>query len=174
MTPFSKEIADYLKTLRWKYAKTYRDSWPHEYVVRTDLNDRMYAFICRHIDRFGERGRFYNKIQLYHHEGGFSYWYMVDGSWESDRTGIINRTPTGLYFGKRMEYGLGPDSPLWKAVAPQLYVQRNGSYTWSPDLDELIEAMYNTADKVEEGGKDAPSDSVPGHSEGPVQGSFLF
>jgi hypothetical protein len=51
-------------------AKTYADTWPHEYVVQTPENAAMVLALARHIFEHGVDGRFYSQVRKYRHEGG--------------------------------------------------------------------------------------------------------
>ncbi len=63
----------------WREASTYRDTWPHEYVLsRTDEQRELLAAIC---DRFrageGVGCRFFSMLNTYLFVGEHKYWLMT-------------------------------------------------------------------------------------------------
>lgn len=146
MGPALKRFVD---KAEWKYAKTYKDSWPHEYVVRDKIPEEMYRALCEHIEKEGQVERFYGKPQTYLHEDGWSYWIMADGGWKADRTGIVNRTPTPLYYGERMRHKLDPKSSAWMRIRDRFYeTGPDGRPRWAKDLKEKLAGMYTMEDEA--------------------------
>ena len=64
----------------WREAVTYRDTWPHEYVVvREDHQEALLAAFCARIARVeGVEGRFFGQTRNYLFLGAHKYWTMTD------------------------------------------------------------------------------------------------
>jgi len=64
----------------WREAITYRDSWPHEYVVvRKDAQEELLAAFCERIERGeGVECRFFHQTRSYLFLGDYKYWIMVE------------------------------------------------------------------------------------------------
>ena len=64
----------------WREAKTYRETWPHEYVLL--LKDNQADLVAEVISRFkskeGIRGQFFDLKPDYLFVGDYKYWFMVD------------------------------------------------------------------------------------------------
>lgn len=64
----------------WREAVTYRDTWPHEYVLTEKDNQReLLAAVCERF-RAGEgvAGRFFRMSNVYLFIGEHKYWLMSD------------------------------------------------------------------------------------------------
>ena len=64
----------------WREAVTYRDTWPHEYVLTEKDNQReLLAAVCERF-RAGEgvAGRFFSMSNAYLFIGEYKYWLMSD------------------------------------------------------------------------------------------------
>ena len=61
----------------WREAVTYRDTWPHEYVLlQKDSQRELFAtMLPRFKDGEGVPGRFFNSRPTYLFLGGFKYWF---------------------------------------------------------------------------------------------------
>ena len=88
MKKFSDEIKEFINNTKWTFAKTYADTWPHHYIVRDRVDEKLFVGMVRHIRRFGYEGRFYKKKITYFDEDGLVYWTM--GA-PVEETTIINR-----------------------------------------------------------------------------------
>lgn len=66
----------------WREAVTYRDTWPHEYVVvNRDGQQELLAAFCERIERGeGVECRFFHQTRPYLFLGDYKYWIMVDCS----------------------------------------------------------------------------------------------
>ena len=88
-------IMELITDAPWREAVTYRDSWPHEYVVvRRDGQEELLAAFCQRIERGeGVECRFFHQTRPYLFLGDYKYWIMVDCG-EVARgvgAGVINR-----------------------------------------------------------------------------------
>lgn len=87
----SIELPDSLKefvvTTKWTFAKTMPE-WPHEYIVRSNVDENLFVLLVQHIRANGYEGKFYKTAITYFEEDGLVYWTM--GS-PIEETTIINR-----------------------------------------------------------------------------------
>jgi len=67
----------------WKFAKTYAQTAPHEYIV-DEWNIKLFREICHLIDTQGYEEKFYDKPFRYYNIGEYKYWYCEN---------ILNRCP---------------------------------------------------------------------------------
>jgi hypothetical protein len=103
--PFPDDVRRFVESTPWKFAKTYAATWPHEYVVRTPENATVLVALARHVFEHGTDGRFYSRINKYHHEGGKVYWSM-DSTREA--TTLINRCDEAQTYEARLAAGTLP------------------------------------------------------------------
>lgn len=78
----------------WREAVTYRDTWPHEYVL-SDKDDQgeLFDAVCERF-RAGEgvSGRFFSRTNSYLFIGDYKYWLMTH--WDNikpDGNYVLNR-----------------------------------------------------------------------------------
>ena len=117
----------------WREAKTYRDTWPHEYVLL--LKDGQTKLVAEVISRFksgeGIRGQFFDLRLDYLFVGGYKYWFMVDyGSIDTKNRNdelVLNRAR--LYHDRR-DFIIAPgDTHLKLSDSPPA----NQGYAAAPD-----------------------------------------
>lgn len=87
----------------WREAVTYRDTWPHEYVVikKDEQQDLLAAFVDRIRRGEGIECSFFHQKRPYLFLGGYKYWMMTDVDsidLEKDDD-VLNRAP--LYRDRR-------------------------------------------------------------------------
>lgn len=79
---------------RWRFAKTYVDSYPHEYTLDDwgDADAFGRAILC--IETSGVLESFWNDQRKYFYVDDRMYWHMGDASSENveERPGLINRS----------------------------------------------------------------------------------
>ena len=120
------KLTDLIAAAPWREAVTYRDTWPHEYVMTNTHRQReLLAAICaRFHDGEGVPGRFFSMENTYLFIGNHKYWLMTHyekiDPYFDDVNYAINRAP--LYrdrrdfviqdgdTGKREDY---PTSQAW-------------------------------------------------------------
>ena len=73
------ELTELIAQAPWREAVTYRDTWPHEYVViKKDKQEKLLAEVCK---RFcageGVDGRFFRMKNKYLFIGDYKYWLMT-------------------------------------------------------------------------------------------------
>ena len=85
-----KEASEFLKSLRWQYAKTYPTA-PHEYTClewKPDAKQQMVDF-AEFIQNNGYKEQFYSKTFIVLQIGDMKYWTM---DFPLENTDLINRT----------------------------------------------------------------------------------
>ena len=87
----------------WREAVTYRDTWPHEYVViKRDGQHRLLAAFRERVARGeGVECLFFGQKRPYLFLGGYKYWMMtaIDDIDLEEDDDVINRAP--LYRDRR-------------------------------------------------------------------------
>ena len=84
-----KDLLTRIKNQKWKFAKTYAKTAPHEYIV-DEWNIELFKEICHLIDTEGYEEKFYDKTFRYYNIGEFKYWHYET---------ILNRCPIGNRYG---------------------------------------------------------------------------
>jgi len=102
--PFSATLRAFVEEQQWTFAKT-MPAWPHEYIVRERVDERLFEDLVRHIRAHGREGRFYEKILIYYEEAGMVYWTMGAPLHE---TTIVNRCRSEDTYERRLEAGTLP------------------------------------------------------------------
>ena len=82
MTTFSDNLKTFIKNSSWTFAKTYAETWPHEYIVEENVDHDLFTELAKHIDTFGHEEYFYKQKRTYCDDDGHVYWHMEN---------IINR-----------------------------------------------------------------------------------
>ena len=82
MTALSNDIKMFIEKTTWVFAKTYAETWPHEYIVHENVDSHLFIKLAKHIDTFGYEEYFYTKKMTYFDYDGRVYWHMEN---------IINR-----------------------------------------------------------------------------------
>ena len=78
----SKALATFIHESIWTFAKTYAQTWPHEYIVQEKVDKDLFDKLADYIDRNGSADYFYQKQMNYLEYDGYVYWHMEN---------IINR-----------------------------------------------------------------------------------
>jgi len=109
-----EELERFIKTEEWTFAKTYAQTWPHEYLVKERVDEGMFMDMVRHIRKHGHKAAFYRREYTYFQQDDLVYWTMVpdeaDPEWYpvEDET-IINRCPIESTYDYRLEHGTLPE-----------------------------------------------------------------
>ena len=76
----TQNIMDLIARAPWREAVTYRETWPHEYVVvKQDEQQELLAAFCERISRGeGVEGEFFHQKRKYLFLGAYKYWTMTD------------------------------------------------------------------------------------------------
>ena len=74
------DIMELIARAPWREAVTYRDTWPHEYVVSgKDGQQELLAAFCERIRRGeGVTCRFFHQTREYLFLGDYKYWTMTE------------------------------------------------------------------------------------------------
>ena len=73
------KLAEFVSRAPWREAVTYRDTWPHEYVLsRKDAQRELFKLVCARF-RAGEgvAAIFFGKPNTYLFIGDYKYWLMT-------------------------------------------------------------------------------------------------
>ena len=106
-----RALRDFVDTAEWTFAKTMPE-WPHEYIVRDRVDERLFEALVCHIRAHGFEGRFYHKVLTYYAEDGLLYWTM---GVPIEETTIINRCKEEGSYENRLLKGTLPESKNIKA-----------------------------------------------------------
>jgi len=90
----------------WVFAKTYAKKWPHEYIVRDNVDETLFVKLVEHIRANGYVGKFYKMDITYFDEDGMVYWTMGD---PIETTTIINRCTKEQSYEYRLKHSDLPD-----------------------------------------------------------------
>ena len=102
---FSEELRDFVRDEKWTYAKT-MPQWPHEYIVRERVDEKVFEQLVRHIRENGCEGLFYKETFTFYEDEGMLYWTM--GAPISETT-IINRCKKENSYECRLRNGTLPE-----------------------------------------------------------------
>ena len=99
------DLTELIANAPWREAVTFRETWPHEYVMSTSHHQReLLAAICERFRKGeGVPGRFFSMENTYLFVGEHKYWLMthydkIDPYFDQDNY-AINRAP--LYRDRR-------------------------------------------------------------------------
>ena len=104
MQSFDKRHIEFINSVSWTYAKTMPE-WPHEYIVKKNVDVELFIEIVKHIRKFGYEGMFYQKTITYFDFEGMVYWTM--GA-PVEETTIINRCKSENTYEARLKKGTLP------------------------------------------------------------------
>ena len=96
----SEKLKNFIKEQDWIFAKTYAETWPHEYIVQERVDNGLFLDLANHIDQFGYEDYFYKMKQIYFNYDGFTYWHMEN---------IINRCVEKDTYHNREKEGRLPE-----------------------------------------------------------------
>lgn len=105
--PLQDSLRAFVASIEWTFAKTYAETWPHEYIVRGEVNEELFERLVRHIRLYGHEEKFYQKPITYFDEAGMVYWTM--GAPISETT-VINRCKKEDSYESRLRKGTLPES----------------------------------------------------------------
>jgi hypothetical protein len=102
--PFPAELLNFVTAQQWTFAKTMSE-WPHEYIVRSRVDEALFVRLVEHIRAHGHEGHFYARALTYYEEAGLVYWTMGAPLTE---TTIINRCRKEDTYEERLGRGMLP------------------------------------------------------------------
>jgi len=103
---YPEELKRFIERVEWIFAKTYASTWPHHYIVREKVDEKLFVKLVKHIREYGYEGRFYRMKITYFEEDGLVYWTM--GA-PIEETIIINRCPKESTYEYRLKQGTLPE-----------------------------------------------------------------
>ena len=122
-----KEASEFLKSLRWQYAKTYPTA-PHEYTClewKPDAKQQMVDF-AELIQNNGYKEQFYSKTFTVLQIGDMKYWTM---DFPLENTDLINRTYVDDSLKEKIaEYVQFPDFKFKKGMTLDDIKNQEGAY----------------------------------------------
>lgn len=104
MQSFDNRLSEYINTVSWTFDITMPE-WPHDYIVKKDVNVQLFNELVRHIRKYGYEGMFYQKSITYFDHEGMVYWTM--GA-TIDNTTVINRCKNDATYEARLKMGTLP------------------------------------------------------------------
>ncbi len=104
---FPPDIKAFVNKGHWTPARTYASTWPHEYIVRDQVDEALFLSLVQHIRQHGYEGRFYRKPITYFDDDGKVYWTM--GA-PVEETTIVNRCTTEQTYEYRLKQGTLPNA----------------------------------------------------------------
>ena len=110
--PLPDDLRDFVNSCQWKFAKTYAQTWPHEYIIRDRVDRDKFIQLVQHIRAHGRPGPFYQTSYIYFNEDGKLYWTMGD---PVEETTIINRCREEDSYEQRLKDGRLPESKTTEA-----------------------------------------------------------
>ncbi len=48
-----EKLKQFIKDQTWTFAKTYADTWPHEYIVQKNVDNELFLELADYIDTHG-------------------------------------------------------------------------------------------------------------------------
>jgi len=90
------QLKQFVENSKWIFAKTYAETWPHEYIVQEHVDNDLFLALAHHIDTYGYESLFYKMKQVYFDYNGYTYWHMEN---------IINRCPESDTYHRREKEG---------------------------------------------------------------------
>ena len=76
MTGLSNDIKMFIENTTWVFAKTYAETWPHEYIVQENVDNDLFEALARYIDTLGYEEYFHTKKMTYFDYDRRVYWHM--------------------------------------------------------------------------------------------------
>jgi hypothetical protein len=93
MTKFPENQKQFINDSHWIFAKTYAETWPHEYIVMEQVDRKLFAELAGYIDDHGYDANYFDY-------DGITYWHMDN---------IINRCPVPETYRRRKAEGRLPE-----------------------------------------------------------------
>ena len=100
MTMIPDELKTFIAESTWIFAKTYADTYPHEYIVQEQVDGELFRKLADQIDGNGYTEYFYEKEVIYLDYEEYTYWHMDN---------IINRCVLADTYHRRKVDGRLPD-----------------------------------------------------------------
>ena len=109
-----QELEQFIKEVKWTWAKTYAETWPHHYIVRDRVDKELFLKFVLHIREYGEWEYFYNTQLKYFEQDGMVYWTMVPKEqgpkwYMPEEEDIINMCPVESTYKNRLKEDTLPE-----------------------------------------------------------------
>src|SRR5262245_58478832 len=85
---------NFVAATRWRFAKTYVESYPHEYMLQQWVDVDAFSTAIQCIEQWGVVESFWNAERRYLYVDGRKYWHMGNAASKvpDERPTLINRT----------------------------------------------------------------------------------
>ena len=108
------KLAELIERAPWRWASTYEDTWPHEYVLlQKDSQRELLEAVCERLNNGeGVPGRFFAMRNQYLFVGDYKYWLMIPPDrvdWNNEE--VLNRAR--LYRDRRDFVIQDGDTGMW-------------------------------------------------------------
>ena len=132
MESHQPDIMELIAHAPWREAVTYRETWPHEYVViQKDVQQKLLTEFCRRVLR-GEsvEGRFFHQSRQYRILGDYKYLVRLDILARDRKSGRQVAIENQLYqsdhthLGQLITYAAGRHSQVLIWIAPNFSNRR--------------------------------------------------
>lgn len=104
--PLPNVLQKFIDSVQWTFAKTMPE-WPHEYIVRDNVEGNLFMLLVQHIRSQGYEAKFYGKTFTYYDYAGMVCWTMGEPLGE---TTIISRCRNEDSYESRLKNGKLPMS----------------------------------------------------------------
>ena len=106
-------FAGFVVNSRWRFAKTYVESYPHEYTLESWGDGEAFRTAIDCIEKWGVVEPFWSSRRKYLYIDDRKYWHMGDPSSDKaeERPTLINRTWLEVGRYREQAKGLGYDGP---------------------------------------------------------------
>jgi hypothetical protein len=135
-----KWFEEYIANVRWKEAKSYGKSAPHNYTIKEwDKDPSRFEQAVSLIRTFGRPENFYSKTYIYFYFGEYKYWTM--GS-PMEETIVINRASKDTFYGRQYDYSAEYhyQESVYDRLAP-IYDARYSDPECLAENDEIFGAL---------------------------------
>jgi hypothetical protein len=127
-------LMDILMRTPWKFAKSYNETWPHEYVTRDQLGASTFKELWYFFEKEGRVSRFFTTAVRYYDRFDYSFW--SDFYFPENTFGVINRVPYELSFDYRKPNHLMPRTKNWEAMLARM--RATGRFGSEPLMDTYL------------------------------------
>jgi hypothetical protein len=111
-------FSEFAERARWRFAKTYVESYPHEYTLERGNDADLFRTAIMCIEEWGVTEAFYSSRRKYLQVGERQYWHMgdVSSSVQEEQPTLINRTWVDVSRYRSEARALGHDSEALESL----------------------------------------------------------
>ncbi|MBN1548036.1 MAG: hypothetical protein JW902_15400 [Syntrophaceae bacterium] len=106
--PLPSALQEFIDSVRWTFTETIPE-WPHEYIVRDQVDENLFMLLVQHIRSQGYEAKFYEKTFTYYDHRGMVYWTMGEPIGET--TAIYRCRKEDSYESRRLK-GTFPEAKV--------------------------------------------------------------